>query len=122
MDGQSFMSLGHTQSPENYLWLQGPACTCTGWTSQATKRIFQAAVDYFTHLKHAGSIEDPGSLDEVGDCVAATIVSDTVSEMAQGRKPEEAKTITLDAGAEILGSLLKSKMCLGPTWKWRPRP
>ena len=94
-------------------------------------------MDHFANPRHAGVIEDADGVGEVGNpvcgdmmtfyikvadgnlvdvkfqtfgCVAAIAVSDIVSEMAKGRKLEEAEKITRQAVAEALGGLPANKM------------
>ncbi len=94
-------------------------------------------MDHFANPRNAGVIEDADGVGEVGNpvcgdmmtfyikvadgnlvdvkfqtfgCVAAIAVSDIVSEMAKGRKLEEAEKITRQAVAEALGGLPPNKM------------
>lgn len=94
-------------------------------------------MDHFSNPRNAGVIEDADGVGEVGNpvcgdmmtfyikvadgnlvdvkfqtfgCVAAIAVSDMVSEMAKGRKLEEAEKITRQAVAEALGGLPPNKM------------
>ncbi len=94
-------------------------------------------MEHFSNPRNAGVIEDADGVGEVGNpvcgdmmtfyikvadgnlvdvkfqtfgCVAAIAVSDIVSEMAKGRKLEEAEKITRQAVAEALGGLPPNKM------------
>jgi nitrogen fixation NifU-like protein len=94
-------------------------------------------MDHFTNPRNAGVIEDADGVGEVGNpvcgdmmtfyikvkddrledvkfqtfgCVAAIAVSSIVSEMAMGKKLEEAQKITNKAVAETLGGLPQNKM------------
>ncbi len=94
-------------------------------------------MDHFANPRNTGVIEDADGVGEVGNpvcgdmmtfyikvqddrlvdvkfqtfgCVAAIAVSSIVSEMAKGRKLEEAKLITNKAVAETLGGLPQNKM------------
>jgi nitrogen fixation NifU-like protein len=100
--------------------------------------MYSATVmDHFTNPRNAGVIEDADGIGEVGNpvcgdmmtfyikvkdnrledvkfqtfgCVAAIAVSSMVSEMAKGKKLEEAQRITNKAVAEVLGGLPQNKM------------
>jgi len=94
-------------------------------------------MDHFANPRNAGVIDDADGVGEVGNpvcgdmmtfyikvkderledvkfqtfgCVAAIAVSSMVSEMAKGRKLEEAKEITNKVVAETLGGLPQNKM------------
>jgi nitrogen fixation NifU-like protein len=94
-------------------------------------------MDHFNHPRNAGVIEDADGVGEVGNpqcgdmmtfyvkvtddtlvdvkfqtfgCVAAIAVSSLVSEMAKGKKLEEAKKITNKQVAATLGGLPPNKM------------
>jgi len=94
-------------------------------------------MDHFANPRNAGVIDDADGVGEVGNpvcgdmmtfyikvederladvkfqtfgCVAAIAVSSMVSEMAKGRKLEEAQQITNQAVAETLGGLPQNKM------------
>lgn len=94
-------------------------------------------MDHFTNPRNTGVIDDADGVGEVGNpvcgdmmtfyikvqderlvdvkfqtfgCVAAIAVSSIVSEMAKGRKLEEAKLITNKKVAETLGGLPQNKM------------
>ncbi|MHB8069005.1 MAG: Fe-S cluster assembly scaffold protein NifU [Desulfobaccales bacterium] len=94
-------------------------------------------MDHFANPRNTGVIDDADGVGEVGNpvcgdmmtfyikvqderlvdvkfqtfgCVAAIAVSSIVSEMAKGRKLEEAKLITNKAVAETLGGLPQNKM------------
>jgi len=94
-------------------------------------------MDHFNNPRNAGVIEDADGIGEVGNpvcgdmmtfyikvkdnrledvkfqtfgCVAAIAVSSMVSEMAKGKKLEEAKKITNKQVAEILGGLPPNKL------------
>jgi len=94
-------------------------------------------MDHFANPRNAGVIDDADGVGEVGNpvcgdmmtfyikvkderlvdvkfqtfgCVAAIAVSSMVSEMAKGRKLEEAKQITNKVVAETLGGLPQNKM------------
>ena len=97
----------------------------------------EMVMDHFNNPRNAGVIEDADGIGEVGNpqcgdmmtfsikvkddtlvdvkfqtfgCVAAIAVSSLVSEMAKGRKLEEAKKITNKLVAETLGGLPPNKM------------
>ncbi len=97
----------------------------------------ETVMEHFNNPRHAGVIEDPDGVGEVGNptcgdmmtfyikvkdgnlvdvkfqtfgCVAAIAVSEIVSEMATGRNLEEAQQITKQAVAEALGGLPPNKM------------
>jgi len=97
----------------------------------------QTVMDHFANPRNAGVIEDADGVGEVGNpvcgdmmtfyikvkdgslvdvkfqtfgCVAAIAVSDIVSEMAIGKKLEEALQITRQVVAEALGGLPPNKM------------
>jgi nitrogen fixation NifU-like protein len=97
----------------------------------------EIVLEHFNHPRNAGVIEDADGVGEVGNpqcgdmmtfyikvkddtledvkfqtfgCVAAIAVSSMVSEMAKGRKLEEAKKITNKIVAETLGGLPPNKM------------
>ncbi|MGD0828197.1 MAG: iron-sulfur cluster assembly scaffold protein [Desulfobaccales bacterium] len=97
----------------------------------------QTVMDHFANPRNAGVIEDADGVGEVGNpvcgdmmtfyikvkdgslvdvkfqtfgCVAAIAVSDIVSEMAIGKKLEEAQQITRQVVAEALGGLPPNKM------------
>ena len=97
----------------------------------------EIVMDHFTNPRNAGVIEDADGVGEVGNpqcgdmmtfyikvkddtledvkfqtfgCVAAIAVSSMVSEMAKGKKLEEAKKITNKLVAETLGGLPPNKM------------
>ncbi len=94
-------------------------------------------MDHFANPRNTGVIDDADGVGEVGNpvcgdmmtfyikvrddrlvdvkfqtfgCVAAIAVSSIVSEMAKGRKLEEAKLITNKVVAETLGGLPQNKM------------
>ncbi len=94
-------------------------------------------MDHFANPRNTGVIDDADGVGEVGNpvcgdmmtfyikvederlvdvkfqtfgCVAAIAVSSIVSEMAKGRKLEEAKQITNKVVAETLGGLPQNKM------------
>jgi len=97
----------------------------------------EIVMDHFNHPRNAGVIEDADGVGEVGNpqcgdmmtfyvkvkddtlvdvkfqtfgCVAAIAVSSLVSEMAKGKKLEEAKKITNKQVAATLGGLPPNKM------------
>jgi nitrogen fixation protein NifU and related proteins len=97
----------------------------------------EIVLDHFNNPRNAGVIEDADGVGEVGNpqcgdmmtfyikvkddalvdvkfqtfgCVAAIAVSSLVSEMAKGKKLEEAKKITNKLVAETLGGLPPNKM------------
>ncbi len=97
----------------------------------------KAVMDHFNNPRNAGVIEDADGIGEVGNpvcgdmmtfyikvkdgrledvkfqtfgCVAAIAVSSMVSEMAKGKKLEEAEKITNKLVAETLGGLPPNKM------------
>jgi nitrogen fixation NifU-like protein len=97
----------------------------------------EVVMDHFNNPRNAGVIEDADGIGEVGNpvcgdmmtfyikvkdgrledvkfqtfgCVAAIAVSSMVSEMAKGKKLEEAKKITNKLVAETLGGLPPNKM------------
>jgi nitrogen fixation protein NifU and related proteins len=97
----------------------------------------EIVLDHFNHPRNTGVIEDADGMGEVGNpqcgdmmtfyikvkddtledvkfqtfgCVAAIAVSSMVSEMAKGKKLEEAKKITNKLVAETLGGLPPNKM------------
>ncbi len=97
----------------------------------------ETVMAHFANPKNAGVIEDADGVGEVGNpvcgdmmtfyikvkdgtladvkfqtfgCVAAIAVSDIVSEMAKGKKLEEAQQITRQVVAEALGGLPANKM------------
>jgi nitrogen fixation NifU-like protein len=97
----------------------------------------EIVLDHFNHPRNTGVIEDADGVGEVGNpqcgdmmtfyikvkddtlvdvkfqtfgCVAAIAVSSLVSEMAKGKKLEEAKKITNKQVAETLGGLPPNKM------------
>jgi nitrogen fixation protein NifU and related proteins len=97
----------------------------------------EIVMDHFNHPRNTGVIEDADGVGEVGNpqcgdmmtfyikvkddtlvdvkfqtfgCVAAIAVSSLVSEMAKGKKLEEAKKITNKQVAETLGGLPPNKM------------
>jgi nitrogen fixation protein NifU and related proteins len=97
----------------------------------------EIVLDHFNHPRNTGVIEDADGVGEVGNpqcgdmmtfyikvkdntlvdvkfqtfgCVAAIAVSSMVSEMAKGKKLEEAKKITNKLVAETLGGLPPNKM------------
>jgi nitrogen fixation NifU-like protein len=100
--------------------------------------MYSATVmDHFNNPRNAGVIEDADGIGEVGNpvcgdmmtfyikvkdnrledvkfqtfgCVAAIAVSSMVSEMAKGKKLEEAEKITNKLVAETLGGLPPNKM------------
>jgi nitrogen fixation NifU-like protein len=100
--------------------------------------MYSATVmDHFNNPRNAGVIEDADGVGEVGNpvcgdmmtfyikvkddrlvdvkfqtfgCVAAIAVSSMVSEMAKGKKLEEAKKITNKSVAEVLGGLPQNKL------------
>jgi len=100
--------------------------------------MYSATVmDHFNNPRNAGVIDDPDGVGEVGNpvcgdmmtfyikvqedrlvdvkfqtfgCVAAIAVSSMVSEMAKGKKLEEAQKITNKAVAETLGGLPPNKL------------
>ena len=94
-------------------------------------------MDHFSNPRNAGVIEEADGVGEVGNpvcgdmmtfyikveddvivdvkfqtfgCVAAIAVSSMVSEMAMGKKLEEAQKITKQVVAEALGGLPKNKL------------
>ena len=94
-------------------------------------------MEHFSNPKNAGVIEDADGVGEVGNplcgdmmtfyikvnnntledvkfqtfgCVAAIAVSSIVSEMAKGKKVDEAQQITRKAVAQALGGLPPNKM------------
>jgi nitrogen fixation protein NifU and related proteins len=94
-------------------------------------------MEHFQNPRNAGVMEDPDGVGEVGNpacgdmmtfyikikddtivdvkfqtfgCVAAIAVSSMVSEMAKGRRLEDAKKITNKLVAETLGGLPQNKM------------
>jgi len=94
-------------------------------------------MDHFTHPRNAGVIEDADGVGEVGNpqcgdmmtfyikvkddtlvdvkfqtfgCVAAIAVSSMVSEMAKGKKLDEAQQISRQGVAQALGGLPPNKM------------
>jgi nitrogen fixation NifU-like protein len=97
----------------------------------------ETVMDHFNNPRNAGVIEDADGIGEVGNpvcgdmmtfyikvkdnrledvkfqtfgCVAAIAVSSMVSEMAKGKKLEEAEKITNKLVAETLGGLPPNKM------------
>jgi nitrogen fixation NifU-like protein len=97
----------------------------------------EIVMDHFANPRNAGVIEDADGVGEVGNpmcgdmmtfyikvkddlledvkfqtfgCVAAIAVSSMVSEMAKGKKLEDAQKITNKSVAETLGGLPKNKM------------
>lgn len=97
----------------------------------------EIVMDHFSNPRNAGVIEDADGVGEVGNpvcgdmmtfyikvkddrledvkfqtfgCVAAIAVSSMVSEMAKGRKLEEARKITNRSVAATLGGLPQNKM------------
>ncbi len=100
--------------------------------------MYSATVmDHFNNPRNAGVIDDPDGVGEVGNpvcgdmmtfyikvqedrlvdvkfqtfgCVAAIAVSSMVSEMAKGKKLEEAQKITNKVVAETLGGLPQNKL------------
>jgi nitrogen fixation NifU-like protein len=97
----------------------------------------EMVMEHFANPRNAGVIEDADGVGEVGNpvcgdmmtfyikvqdgslvdvkfqtfgCVAAIAVSDIVSEMAKGKKLEEAQQITRQVVAEALGGLPPNKM------------
>jgi nitrogen fixation protein NifU and related proteins len=97
----------------------------------------EIVMDHFNNPRNTGVIEDADGVGEVGNpqcgdmmtfyikvkddtlvdvkfqtfgCVAAIAVSSLVSEMAKGKKLEEAKKITNKQVAETLGGLPPNKM------------
>ena len=97
----------------------------------------EMVMDHFNNPRNAGVIEDADGVGEVGNpqcgdmmtfyikvkddtlvdvkfqtfgCVAAIAVSSMVSEMAKGKKLEEAKKITNKSVAETLGGLPPNKL------------
>jgi nitrogen fixation NifU-like protein len=97
----------------------------------------EIVMDHFTNPRNTGVIEDADGVGEVGNpqcgdmmtfyikvkddtlvdvkfqtfgCVAAIAVSSLVSELAKGKKLEEAKKITNKQVAETLGGLPPNKM------------
>jgi nitrogen fixation protein NifU and related proteins len=97
----------------------------------------KTVMDHFNNPRNTGVIEDADGIGEVGNpvcgdmmtfyikvkdnrledikfqtfgCVAAIAVSSMVSEMAKGKKLEEAKKITNKLVAETLGGLPPNKM------------
>jgi nitrogen fixation NifU-like protein len=97
----------------------------------------EIVLDHFNHPRNTGVIEDADGVGEVGNpqcgdmmtfyikvkddtledvkfqtfgCVAAIAVSSMVSEMAKGKKLEEAKKITNKQVAATLGGLPPNKM------------
>ena len=100
--------------------------------------MYSATVmDHFTHPRNTGVIEDADGVGEVGNpqcgdmmtfyikakenrledvkfqtfgCVAAIAVSSMVSEMAKGKKLDEAQQISRQGVAQALGGLPPNKM------------
>jgi nitrogen fixation NifU-like protein len=97
----------------------------------------ETVMDHFANPRNAGVIEDADGVGEVGNpmcgdmmtfyikvkddlledvkfqtfgCVAAIAVSSMVSEMAKGKRLEEAQQITNKSVAETLGGLPQNKM------------
>ncbi len=97
----------------------------------------ETVMDHFANPRNAGVIEDADGVGEVGNpvcgdmmtfyitvkddrledvkfqtfgCVAAIAVSSMVSEMAKGRRLAEAKQITNQSVAEVLGGLPPNKI------------
>lgn len=97
----------------------------------------EKVMDHFVNPRHAGVLEDPDGVGEVGNpvcgdlmsfyikvkrdrivdikfqtfgCVAAIAVSDIVSEMALGKKLSEVQGITNRVVAEALGGLPQNKL------------
>ena len=97
----------------------------------------EIVMDHFTNPRNTGVIEDADGVGEAGNpvcgdmmtiyikvkddvledvkfqtfgCVAAIAVSSIVSDMAKGKKLEEAQKITKKAVAEALGGLPQNKM------------
>jgi nitrogen fixation NifU-like protein len=97
----------------------------------------ERVMDHFVNPRHAGVLEDPDGVGEVGNpvcgdlmsffikvkgdrivdikfqtfgCVAAIAVSDMVSEMALGKKLDEVRGITNQVVAEALGGLPRNKL------------
>jgi nitrogen fixation NifU-like protein len=97
----------------------------------------EIVMDHFTNPRNAGVIEDADGVGEVGNpqcgdmmtfyikvkddtlvdvkfqtfgCVAAIAVSSLVSEMAKGKKLDEAQQITRQGVAQALGGLPPNKM------------
>jgi len=97
----------------------------------------ETVLDHFNHPRNTGVIEDADGVGEVGNpqcgdmmtfyikvkddtlmdvkfqtfgCVAAIAVSSLVSELAKGKKLDEAKKITNKQVAETLGGLPPNKM------------
>jgi nitrogen fixation NifU-like protein len=97
----------------------------------------ERVMDHFVNPRHAGVLEDPDGVGEVGNpvcgdlmsfyikvkddrivdikfqtfgCVAAIAVSDIVSEMALGKKLDEVQGITNRVVAEALGGLPQNKL------------
>jgi nitrogen fixation NifU-like protein len=97
----------------------------------------EIVMDHFTNPRNTGVIEDADGVGEVGNpqcgdmmtfyikvkddtlvdvkfqtfgCVAAIAVSSMVSEMAKGKKLDEAKKINNKQVAEVLGGLPPNKM------------
>ena len=97
----------------------------------------ETVMDHFTNPRNTGIIEDADGVGEVGNpvcgdmmtfyikvkddvledvkfntfgCVAAIAVSSIVSEMAKGKKIDEAKKISKQGVAEALGGLPKNKL------------
>ncbi len=97
----------------------------------------ETVMEHFANPRNAGVIEDADGVGEVGNpvcgdmmtfyikvkdgsledvkfqtfgCVAAIAVSDIVSDMAKGKKLEEALQITRQVVAEALGGLPPNKM------------
>jgi nitrogen fixation NifU-like protein len=97
----------------------------------------EIVMDHFTNPRNAGVMEDADGVGEVGNpvcgdmmtfyikvkddvledvkfqtfgCVAAIAVSSIVSDMAKGKKLEEAQKITKKVVAEALGGLPQNKM------------
>lgn len=97
----------------------------------------EMVMDHFANPRNAGVIEDADGVGEVGNpmcgdmmtfyikvkddlledvkfqtfgCVAAIAVSSMVSEMAKGKRLEEAQQITNKSVAETLGGLPQNKM------------
>jgi len=97
----------------------------------------EIVMDHFNHPRNAGVIEDADGVGEVGNpqcgdmmtfyikvkdnrledvkfqtfgCVAAIAVSSMVSEMAKGKKLDEAQQISRQGVAQALGGLPPNKM------------
>jgi len=97
----------------------------------------EKVMEHFVNPRHAGVLQDPDGVGEVGNpvcgdlmsfyikvkrdrivdikfqtfgCVAAIAVSDIVSEMAIGKKLSEVQAITNRVVAEALGGLPQNKM------------